>query len=75
VDALANVDELVGWSKLLRARGEVTELAELAGEDPLVRAADRWATLRKFAPSLIEALEFKAAGSNNQTLAAVRLLR
>ena len=55
-DAFEAVDNAVGWPKLLRVRSEVQELANLADEDPLVRAADRWKTLRKFAPALIEAL-------------------
>ena len=42
-------------------RGAVADLANLAEEDPLLRAADRWKTLREFAPDLIEALEFRAA--------------
>lgn len=66
--------EAVGWAKLLRVRGEVQALAELASEDPLRQAADRWKTLRKFAPALIEALEFKAARANDLMLAALRLL-
>jgi TnpA family transposase len=74
-DALAVVDETVGWPRLLRARGEVETLADLAEEDPLVRAADRYVTIRKFAPAFLEALEFTAARSHDQTLAAVRLLR
>ena len=74
-DAFAAVDEAVGWPKLLRVRGEVETLADLAGVDPLVRAADRWKTLRKFAPALIEALDFRAArGGSDPTLAALRLL-
>ena len=60
-DAFAVVDEAVGWTKLLRAQGEVKELADLADEDLLQGAADRYLTLRKFAPDLLEALKFKAA--------------
>ena len=74
-DGFAVVDETVGWAKLLRVQGEVKELANLADEDPLRGAADRYLTLRKFAPELIEALEFKAARSNDPTLSAIRLLR
>ena len=74
-DAFAVVDETVGWTKLLRAQGEVKELADLADEDMLQGAADRYLTLRKFAPDLLEALEFKAARAQDPTLAAVRLLR
>lgn len=74
LDAFEAVDDAIGWPKLLRVRGEVQALAELAGEDPLRRAADRWKTLRKFAPALIEALEFRAARASDPTLAALRLL-
>jgi TnpA family transposase len=74
-DAFTVVDETVGWTRLLRVQGEVKELADLAGEDPLQGAADRYLTLRKFAPELIEALEFKALRPHDPTLSALRLLR
>lgn len=74
-DPLHAVDEAVGWAKLLRARGEVAEIADTADIDPLVRAADRHATLRKFSSALLQALEFKAARASDKTIAAVRLLR
>ncbi|CBS91122.1 Tn3-like element ISAli20 family transposase [Azospirillum lipoferum] len=74
-DAFALVNEAVGWPQLLRVRGEVASLAELAEEDPLVRAADRYVTIRKFAPALLEALTFKAARSKDPILAAVELLK
>jgi TnpA family transposase len=74
-DAFEAVDEMVGWPKLLRVRSEVQTLADLAGEAPLIRAADRWKTLRKFAPALIEALAFQAAREGDPMLAALGLLR
>jgi TnpA family transposase len=74
LDAFEAVDEAVGWARLLRVRGEVAELADLAEEDPLLRAAGRWRTLRKFAPDLIGALEFRAARADDPVLAALRLL-
>ena len=43
-DGFAVVDEAVGWPKLLKARSEIEALADLAEEDPLVRAADRYLT-------------------------------
>ena len=64
----------MGWPKLLRVRDEVQELASLAGEDPLMRAADRWKTLRKFVPALIEALQFRSARTGDPMLAALKLL-
>ncbi len=73
-DAFEAVNDAVGWPKLPRVRGEVQELADLAGENPLVRAADRWRTLRKFAPALIEALQFRAARAGDPMLAALKLL-
>ena len=73
-DAFEVVDEAVGWAKLLRVRGEVENLANLAEEDPLLRAADRWRTLHKFAPDLIEALEFRTARADDPMLAALKLL-
>nr|WP_242443706.1 hypothetical protein [Sphingobium sp. LB126] len=39
---------------LLKARPEVATIAETANLDPLRVAADRYATLRKFAPDLLE---------------------
>ena len=39
-----------------------------------MRAADRWKTLRKFAPALIAALEFRAARASDPMLAALKLL-
>ena len=63
----------VAWQKPLHARDDVAELAELADEDPLVNAADRYATLKKFAPVFLEALDFKAARRDDQI--AVKLLR
>jgi hypothetical protein len=74
-DAFTVVDETVGWARLLRLQGEVRELADFAGEDPLQGAADRYLTLGKFAPELIEALEFKAARTHDPILSAIRLLR
>ncbi len=73
-DAFEAVDKAVGWPKLLRVRGEVQALADVAGDDPLVRAADRWKTLHKFAPALIEALEFRTARAGDPMLAALKLL-
>jgi hypothetical protein len=71
-DAFVVVDEVVGWAKLLRVRSEVANLADLAEQDPLLRAAERWRTLHKFAPDLIEALEFRAARPGDPMLAALK---
>ena len=75
LDAFAAHDHAIGWAKLLRAWPEVTAIAEPAGEDSLVRAADRWVTVHKFAPALLEAINFKAARGLVATLAAIETRR
>jgi hypothetical protein len=74
-DPIVALDEAVGWNKLLRVRDEVAQIAATADVDPLVRAADRHASLRKFAPALLQALEFKAARGSEKTIAAINVLR
>jgi TnpA family transposase len=74
-DPIAALDATVGWATLLRARPEVGAIAASAGEDPLVVAADRYQTLRKFAPALIEALTFKAGKGDTQTIASLETLK
>lgn len=75
IDGFAAVDASVGWDKLLRARGEARRIADLAEENPLVRAADQWSRLRKFAPLLLEAIDFKAGRGSASTIAALNTLR
>lgn len=75
IDGFAAVDAAIGWDKLLRARSEARIIADLAEENPLIRAADRWKTLRKFAPLLLEAIDFKAGRGSASTIAAVNALR
>jgi hypothetical protein len=50
-DGFAVVDERVGWPQLQQVRSDVRTLADLAEEGPLLGAADRYRTLRKFAPN------------------------
>jgi hypothetical protein len=49
-DPMEALDASVGWNTLLKVRPEVATIAETASLDPLTVAADRYATLRKFAP-------------------------
>lgn len=74
-DLVAAIDQSVGWPVLLKARAEIGKIAEMADEDPLIGAVERYATLRKFAPALIEALEFKAGAGSARTIAAINVLR
>ena len=74
-DPMKALDEAVGWTKLLQVREQLGEIADVAGTDPLVRAADRHASFRKFLPALLEAIEFRAAQTGDRTIAAVKLMR
>jgi hypothetical protein len=65
-EAIDRIDAQVGWAKLLDAKPKVDALAALAAEDPLVSAADRYATLRRFAPTFLEHVRFKAGTASNQ---------
>lgn len=75
LDVFSALDDDVGWDKLMRAAPQVAAIADLAQEDPLVRAADRYMTLRRYAPAFLDAFELRAAGTTNGALAAVKLLR
>ncbi|SLK10663.1 hypothetical protein SAMN06295987_11233 [Novosphingobium mathurense] len=50
-------------------------IADTVSLDPLTVAADRYATLRKFAPDLLEALQFRAGKGSAKALAAIEMLR
>src|SRR3546814_10508120 len=54
-DPLELIDEAVGWHRLVAAKAQVDALADLAGEDALVTATERYATLRRFSPAFLDA--------------------
>ena len=74
-DAIDKIDAQVGWEKLLQAKPKVDALAALAAEDPLVSAADRYATLRRFAPTFLEHVRFKAGTGGAPLLKSLAILR
>lgn len=74
-DPLELIDEAVGWHRLVAARSQVDALADLAGEDALVAATGRYATLRRFSPAFLDAFEFKASGSGTQLVKAIDVIR
>src|SRR3546814_4948019 len=60
------IDEAVGWHRLVAAKSQVDALAELAGEDALVAATGRYATLRRFSPAFLDTFTFKASGRSEE---------
>lgn len=65
----------MGWHHLVAAKPQVDALADLAGEDALVTASERYATLRRFSPAFFSTFTFKATGSKSQLIKAIDVLR
>src|ERR1019366_4021438 len=51
IDAIEAVEQAVGWARLEEARPQVEALAASADQDPLVGAASKYMTLRRFGPA------------------------
>lgn len=75
LDVWDALDTGVGWHKLLGAEDEATAIADMARDEPLIRAADRYMTLRRYAPAFLDAFRFKAAGSRDGMLGAIKVVR
>src|SRR3546814_9133882 len=54
---------------------QVNALADLAGEDVLITATERYATLRRFSPAFLDAFAFKASGSGAPLIKAIDIIR
>src|SRR3546814_20088984 len=67
--------DLVGWHRLVAAKAQVDALADLAGEDALVTATERYATLRRFSPAFLDAFTFKASGTGTALIKAIDVIR
>jgi hypothetical protein len=74
-DVLAEIEKAVGLNRLFGAKPKAAAIADLTEEDPLVRAAERWKTLRRYGPMLLDAIDFKANRADDRTIAAVNALR
>lgn len=74
-DPFELIDEAVGWHRLVAAKAQVDALADLAGEDALVTATERYATLRRFSPAFLDAFTFKASGTGTALIKAIDVIR
>lgn len=74
-DVLDRIDAQVGWWKVLAVRPKIDALAALAIEDPLVSAADRYGALRRFVPTFLEHMRFRAGTGGAPLLKALEILR
>ena len=57
------LDEEMGRDRLVASREEITALGDLATQDRLSLATQRYAQLRRFAPAFLEAFEVDAPAS------------
>jgi TnpA family transposase len=74
-DPLELIDEAVGWHRLVAAKAQVDALADLAGEDALVTATERYATLRRLSPAFLDTFTFKASGTGTALIKAIDVIR
>jgi len=74
-DPFAAIDASVGWRRLLEAKPQVKALAEMVNEDTLITAVEKYSGYRKYVPTFLDTFEFKATGTKNPVLAAVKVLR
>jgi TnpA family transposase len=74
-DVMEHIDAQVGWWKVQAARPRIEALAALAVQDPLVSATERYGALRRFFPTFLEHVEFRAGPGGAPLLKALDLLR
>ncbi len=74
-DPFEALDKKIGWKRLLGARPAAAELGKKADEDPLIKACDRYMTVRRFAPTFLESFTFRASSDKHALLAAIELLK
>ncbi len=74
-DPFEALDSAIGWSRLLAAKPIAAELGRKADEDPLIKACERYMTVRRFAPKFLESFTFQASTNNDALLCALDLLK
>jgi TnpA family transposase len=74
-DPFEALDSTIGWNRLLAAKPIAAELGRKADEDPLIKACERYMTVRRFAPKFLESFTFRASSDKNPLLSALELLK
>jgi hypothetical protein len=74
-DGVAVVDREVGLKQLDDTLPIIGAVAEVAGQDILVTAAERYSVLRRFSPRFLAAFRFESNVPQDPVLAAVELLK
>ena len=74
-DPFKALDSAIGWNRLLAAKPIAAELGRKADEDPLIKACERYMTVRRFAPGFLESFTFRASSDKDALLCALDLLK
>ena len=74
-DPFEALDSTIGWNRLLAAKPIAAELGRKADEDPLIKACERYMTVRRFAPKFLDSFMFRASSDKNSLLSALELLK
>jgi TnpA family transposase len=74
-DGVAVVEREIGMKQLDGVLPVIGAVGDVADQDILVTAAERYSVLRRFSPRLLAAFDFRSNTPNDQVLAAVELLR
>ena len=74
-DGVAVVDREVGMKRLDEALPIIGSVADVADQDILVTAAERYSVLRRFSPRFLAAFRFQSSTPEDAVLAAIELLK
>jgi TnpA family transposase len=74
-DGVAVVEREIGMEQLDDVLPVISAVADVADQDILVTAAERYSVLRRFSPRFLAAFDFRSSTPNDPFLAAVDLLR
>ena len=74
-DAFAAIEQVFSWQEFRQSVEDARALSRPAEFDTLPGIIESYATIRRYAPAWLEALEFKGAPTSRELLAAVEILR
>jgi TnpA family transposase len=74
-DGVAVVEREIGMEQLNGVLPVIGAVADVADQDILVTAAERYSVLRRFNPRFLAAFDFRSNTANDPVLAAIELLR
>lgn len=74
-DPFAAIEEVIPWAEFTASVSQAEKLSRDEAFDPLTMLTDYFSTLRKYAPSFLEAFQFRGAPVSKSLLDAIDLLR